>query len=316
MLNTYISLLKICDSLFETISIFIGAKHIEVNGEHMVFIDMLLDNEQIRKTFFNILGIGLLFVIIFALVNALKNNESEIKLTLKTFLAHTIKSIGIYVLVPIAILLFIHGMAFCVSSVEDILHKNMEHNHLSIGNTFFMLSSFGNEKEYTISPNFTDSSRKMFYEDNEAYYDIENINSFFAFDDSKIIVSIVVVAIFIIVMVFALFTFIKGVFDLVVLFILSPYLAVTAPLDNGEILKKWLRIFAAKLCADFGVIITFNIFINILMVIILNNQVSFSSVLMLNTGIMILLLIGGSIAVINSHEFTIDLFHEQFEKIG
>ena len=316
MLNTYISLLKICDSLFETISIFIGAKHIEVGGKHMVFIDMLLDNHEIRKTFFNILAIGLAFVVIFALINAFKNNESDVKLTKKVFLARTIKSIGIYFLVPIAILLFIHGVAFSVSKVEDILHKNMEHNHLSIGNTMFMLSSFGKEKEYIASPSFLDESRKMFYEDNEAYYDIDNVNAFFEFDEGHTIVSIVVVSIFIIVMIFALFTFIKGVFDLVVLFILSPYLAVTAPLDNGEILKKWLRIFAAKLCVDFGVIITFNIFINIIMLIILNNQISFSNVLVINTGVMLLLLIGGSIAVINSHEFTIDLFHEQFEKIG
>lgn len=302
----------------ETISIFIGAKHIEVDGKHMVLIDMLLENSTVQKVFFLALIIGLIFVIFFASINALKNSDSEVKLTSKSFMKKTLKSIGLYVLVPIFILVFIHGVAFFVSTVEELLHENMEHNNISIGNTLFILSSFGKEKPefYTESPNFLDDTRKIFYEDNEAYYNLENVNNFFEFDDGYCTVLVVVIGLFIIVMIFALFTFVKGIFDLLVLFILSPYLSVTAPLDNGETLKKWLKIFAAKLCADFGVIITFNIFINIILLIIVNNQISFSAAVVLNTGVMLLLLVGGSIAVINSHEFTVELFKEQFEKIG
>ena len=302
----------------ETISIFIGAKHIEVDGEHMVLIDMLLNNRAIQKVFLIALIIGLVFVIFFASINAFKNSDNEEKLTFKNFIRKTFKSIGLYILVPIAIIVFIHGVAFLVSTVEEILHENMEHNNLSIGNTIFILSSFGKEKEEfsTKNPNFLDGTRKIFYEDNEAYYNLENVDAFFDFDDGYCTVLVVVVGLFIIVMIFALFTFVKGIFDLLVLFILSPYLSVTAPLDSGETLKKWLRVFAAKLCADFGVIITFNIFINIILLIIVNNQVSFSAAVVLNTGVMLLLLSGGSIAVINSHEFAIDLFKEQFEKIG
>ncbi len=302
----------------ETISIFIGAKHIEVDGEHMVLIDMLLENPTIQKVFLGALVIGLIFVMLFASINALKTNDSEIKLTSKLFMKKTLKSIGLYILVPIFILVFIHGVAFFVHSVENVLHENMAHNNISIGNTLFMLSSFGKEKTefYTENPNFLDDSRKMFYEDNEAYYNLENVNNFFDFDEGYCTVLVIVIVLFIIVMIFALFTFVKGIFDLLVLFILSPYLSVTAPLDNGEMLKKWLRSFAARLCADFGVIITFNIFINIILLIIVNNQISFSAAVVLNTGVMLLLLVGGSIAVINSHEFTVELFKEQFEKIG
>ena len=88
------------------------------------------------------------------------------------------------------------------------------------------------------------------------------------------------------------------------------------PLDNGERFKKWIVTFMAKLCSDFGVIITFKIFTSIILSIIIKGEIIFSEILLFNVGLMVLLLLGGCIAVINSHEFMIELLEEQFKKIN
>jgi len=317
LLGVLISLLKLCDSFMETISIFIGAKHIEVNEEHLVLIDMLLHNETIKNVFWGAFFTGIFFIVLFMFITFPKNKLVEERTPIKHFFIKISKSLALYAIVPIFIFLFIHGVSLFVLKVEHIIHESTHDTEVTIGNSIFMMLSFGSEKEEFLDDSFgfKDVARKNFFADNNLYYDVANVNTYFEFSMPVIIIGIIISVILLIVMAVALFTFVKGMFDLVLLFVCSPYLLAMMPLDNGKRLKKWLITFAAKLCSDFGVVITFKLFINIILAIILSGEYVFSSVILLNVGLMILLIVGGCIAVVNSHEFMIELLEEQFEKI-
>ena len=81
-----------------------------------------------------------------------------------------------------------------------------------------------------------------------------------------------------IVMVICLFTFIKRIFDVILLYITSPYFVSTIVLDDGEKFKRWRETFIARILVGYGSAIGLRIFLMMVPVIMSDDLQIFDSV--------------------------------------
>lgn len=106
-----------------------------------------------------------------------------------------------------------------------------------------------------------------------------------------------------IVMIACLFTFIKRIFDIIILYITSPYFVSTIVLDDGEKFRKWRETFIARILIGFGSVIGLRIFL-MMVPVIMNDQVKiFDSVAGNIAGgylIRLVFVLGGMFAVYKS----------------
>ena len=71
-------------------------------------------------------------------------------------------------------------------------------------------------------------------------------------------------------------TFIQRIFDIIILYIVSPYFVSTIPLDDGEKYKKWKSLFIGKVFSGYGTIISMKIYL-LLVPMIVGNNIQFSN---------------------------------------
>ena len=106
-----------------------------------------------------------------------------------------------------------------------------------------------------------------------------------------------------IVMIMCLFTFIKRIFDIIIMYITSPYFVSTIVLDDGEKFKRWRENFIARVLVGFGSVIGMRIFL-MMVPVIMNDQLKiFDSVAGNITGgyvIKLVFILGGMFAVYKS----------------
>ena len=106
-----------------------------------------------------------------------------------------------------------------------------------------------------------------------------------------------------IVMIMCLFTFIKRIFDIIIMYITSPYFVSTIVLDDGEKFKRWRENFIARVLVGFGSVIGMRIFL-MMVPVIMNDQLKiFDSVAGNITGgyvIRLVFILGGMFAVYKS----------------
>lgn len=106
-----------------------------------------------------------------------------------------------------------------------------------------------------------------------------------------------------IVLMICLFTFIKRIFDIVILYITSPYFVSTIVLDDGEKFRRWRETFIAKLLVGFGSVIGLRIFLMMVPAIMSDDLSIFDSVAGNATGgyvIRLVFILGGMFAVYKS----------------
>lgn len=106
-----------------------------------------------------------------------------------------------------------------------------------------------------------------------------------------------------IVLIICLFTFIKRLFEIVILYITSPYFVSTIVLDDGEKFRRWRETFIAKLLVGFGSVIGLRIFLMMVPAIMSDDLSIFDSVAGNATGgyvIRLVFILGGMFAVYKS----------------
>lgn len=105
--------------------------------------------------------------------------------------------------------------------------------------------------------------------------------------------------------------YIRRIYDLLVLYIISPLFTSTIALDDGQTFKKWRELFVGKYFASFAAIITMRIYLLIIPTITNENELVVSQDWLQRFLFNGVILIGGAWAVYRGQEFLMQLFAGQ-----
>ena len=310
--NGFCQFLWLLDQLQSGFDVLIGLKDItyysEATGQdtQTTLLQYFMNNDIIRNAIISITFIALGLSIIFAIYSVMRSTldfDFEGKRPVGKVLNSVAKTMIAFLLVPTICI-------FGVSLVSIVLKQTCSAisggSDASLGRWVLAISSIdagrGNPP--------VDFMNQKTSQINEPWYSLLYEGMDYITFGAKIHVSHIdyligyaAIIFMMIVMIACLFTFIKRIFDIIILYITSPYFVSTIVLDDGEKFRKWRESFIARILVGFGSVIGMRIFLMMVPVIMNDNVKIFDSFAGNITGgyvIRLVFILGGMFAVYKS----------------
>ena len=114
----------------------------------------------------------------------------------------------------------------------------------------------------------------------------------------------------ILIMLCAIFVFIRKIIELIILYITSPIFVSTMPLDGGATFKRWRDMFIGKLFSGFGIVISMKL-VMIFVPVIMSSTIKFSNVSALDVTIKIIFIMGALYAAWKSNTTVLEVINPE-----
>lgn len=287
----YRALSLICKTLDysqETLNIFAGSQNViyksGTTNVELPLLDAIFYQPEVRNMYIAVAvaGVGLAFI--FAIIAVIKSTldiDFEGKRPVGAVLRSLLRTILNFLMINILVV-FLFNLS---GVVLNAINQGSDANSTSLGRIVFCVSTFNAHKNPEMNIDkfpdnkniMTDSDRKYFYlkdiggaldytktDDVTKYFDIPKLDFFVAG----------VVGVFLVAILFATgITFVQRIFEVIILYIVSPFFVATMPLDEGEKFKKWKELFIAKIFGGYGSVLAMNLFL-VMVPFIMGNSIS------------------------------------------
>lgn len=290
----FAGMLKIMD-LFENIfDIFSGIADIEYNGNKDFLLNVFFKNNLINQVFWGITLLAIAILIIFTVIAIIKNMSNlDSTQTNGQILGMSIKAMAILFILPFVSLILVNLSSVVLRKTSEIvtLSQNGEHT-ASIGTLTFLTFTMNvaRDDNYRVNPSFTDELRTQ-YMSGKRDYAINGMGDF-AVEEINYLLAFVVSAVMLFIIILCAIVFVVKIFEVVILYVTSPFFVATIVLDEGVKFKEWCKMFVAKMLGGFGMVIVMKLFF-IVSPIVMSNDVVFSNNSLANLLIKALFMIGG-----------------------
>ena len=146
-----------------------------------------------------------------------------------------------------------------------------------------------------------------------AYQNRDQVGKDFKVDQIDFITGYISTIFIIIILLGACLSFIRRCFDLLMLYLISPFFAATIPLDGGKRFSKWRDMFVGNFFSGFGSIFAMKIYL-ILIPMFTNSSLVFSTNSSVNTCVKLFLIMGGTWAVYKGRNNVLELINPEVAK--
>ena len=186
----------------------------------------------------------------------------------------------------------------------------------SMGTIIFLTGSLDAGRTDLAEPSFTDSVRNKYYTGRVSYTDMKQVKK--DFDPAKFQIAICAVCtlLMIVILICGIFLFIQRIFDVLLLYIVSPLFVSTMPFDDGASFGKWRDMFVAKLLSGFGVIFTMKLYLMLVPTVAGSRLLMFDDKTLegyafINAMLKLFVVIGGAWAAFKSQHLILTILHPE-----
>ena len=300
--------LKFIDLLENVFDIFAGISDVTYNGSKDFLLNVFFKNNMINRVFWGVTLIALSILVIFTIIAIIKNMSNlDTKQTTGQILGMSVKAMAILFLIPFMSLILLNLSSTVLRKTSEVITLTQSgENSASLGTLTFLTFTMdaAREEEYNENAMLTDELRAPYMSGQKDYaingmsdFAIEKINYLLAF-------TVCIVMTFIIIL--CAIVFVVKIFEVLILYITSPFFVATTVLDGGAKFKEWCKMFIAKLLGGFGMVIVMKLFF-IISPIVMSDKVVFSQSQLANLLTKTLFLIGGLWAAYKSGNLIIQI---------
>lgn len=277
-------ILKLIDYMETAFDVFIGIQPVTYKDAATnktitkSLLEILFQQKTINTIFWLLTMSGLTLAMIFTVYGTAKSAidlDFENKRPVSKVLTSMFKAFIQFFSVPFLSYFMIRLSAIILSSVSELLNGSGNTGvKTSLGRIVFMITSLnaalpikvnGVDTEYNLSKGefgFTlgisekDIVRYPFYAMNAKtprdYGSVSTVRKYFDLAEFDYIIGFIAAIFLFLILAVCLLTFVQRIFDLILLYIVSPYFVSTIPLDDGEKFGKWREMFIGKCFTGFG----------------------------------------------------------------
>ena len=292
---------KFLDSMEQAYNIFIGIKTVQITtgdktSDPMTLLEALYSIGTIHNAFWYIFVVSLVLLFMFtiyAVAKSIFDLETEKPRTVSHVMNLFLRSCVQFLIVPMFVLFMIRFSGVLVTTLDNSLQESGASSNATIGSTLFVISSLdaSTKAQYNISTasaedkptlGINDKARKNYYTNgskdkpNQTYWNYKQVEQDFVYAKFDYIVGFGVGVFVFFVMVSNSVVFIQRIFDMLLLYIVSPFFVSTMPLDDGERFKRWRELFLGKSISGLGGIVAMKLYLMIVPIII-SGQITFTS---------------------------------------
>ena len=178
-----------------------------------------------------------------------------------------------------------------MGSINTAMQQYVTEGQTMIGGQ--MLITTG-DSAYIGSESQRETIERMFLTGELDYTDIGVVKQYYDLSEMNYVIGLLGGLVMLVIFAISSFTFIQRIFDIILLYIVSPISISTLPLDQGNRFKVWKDMMISKILSAYGIILVMNLFFLIIPQV---NKMQFFESNFENSVVHILFLIGGAFAV-------------------
>ena len=267
-----------------------GIETVKIDGEDTDLLSNLMTSDIIKRVFLTVFLIGVILLVIFTIIAIIKSNYQE-KQNWKTVLSKTAQSLVISILIPFTVLAGIVLTNTVMSSINLSMQSTMTGTNGTIGGQF--LVTIGSDS-YIGSAADRSAIECMFISGQIDYNNLSTVKTYYDITGLNYLIGLLGGIVILVMFVLSALTFVQRIFDIILLYIISPVSISTLPLDEGNRFKVWKDMLISKILSAYGIILVMNLFFLIIPQVY---NIRFFENNFQNGVVYILFLIGGSFAV-------------------
>lgn len=267
-----------------------GIETVSIEGENTDLLSNLMRSDVIKRVFLSVLLIGVILLVIFTIIAIIKSNYQE-KQNYKTVLVKTAQSMIILFIIPFTVLAGIVLTNTVMSSINLSMQTNLAGANATIGGQF--LVTIGSTS-YTGPESSRQAIETMFITGELDYNSLSDVRNYYDISGLNYLIGLLGGLVILVMFVLSALTFVQRIFDIILLYVVSPVSVSTLPLDEGNRFKVWKDMLISKILSAYGIILVMNLFFLIIPQVY---NIRFFNDDFQNGVVYILFLIGGSFAV-------------------
>ncbi len=275
-----------------------GIKSVTIDGEQTDLLSHFILSDTVKRTFFSIFLVATILLVVFVLIAIIRSEYANggNKKTKGQILGKALQSFVIFLLVPFVLIAGITLTNVVMGAINNSMNPYfMTSGATSIGGQILVTSG---QFAY-IGP---EASRleieNMFLTGELSYFDTSVVAQYYNLRSLDFLIGIFGSIVIMVMFVMSAVTFIQRIFDIVLLYIISPVSVSTIPVDDGQRFKIWRDMIISKVLGAYGIILSMNLFFIIIPQI---SSITFFADAFKNGIVKILFLIGGAFAVTKSN---------------
>ncbi|MEG1687176.1 MAG: hypothetical protein RR276_04770 [Angelakisella sp.] len=287
-----------------------------VNYRQEYLLDAFLERDEIRQAFLmiSLFAAGIAFLLtIFVVAKSVSDMAMTDKNPVGKVLGRGLKAAVTFLMTPILVIFMLQLSSIVVVRVSNtIADSGGTGTPPTLGTIIFLTGGLNAAKDeaYNKNPSFTDGLRMKYYNGTASYSNMEQLER--DFDPAKfdIVTAVVSTLLMIIILILSIFLFVGRIFEVIILYLVSPLFVSTMPIDDGAMYGKWRDLFVAKLFSGFGVVFTMKMFLT-LVPLISGPSITLHTDPVINSILKMFIIIGGAWAAFKSQHLILQILHPE-----
>lgn len=238
-----------------------GIETVTVGGKQTDLLSHFILSPQIRNAFLGVFLVGVILLFVFVIIAILKSESADPqhKKTKGQILVKALQSFVIFLLIPF---LLIAGIML-TNVVMSAIHGSMTgamldgNTNSTIGGQILVTSGYD---AYIGPAGRRAEIERMFITGQLDYNSLSVVKDYYNLGDMNFFVGIAGGLVILIMFVISAIMFVQRIFDIILLYIVSPASVSTIPLDDGGRFKIWREMLISKILGAYGIILSMNIF--------------------------------------------------------
>lgn len=268
------SICNLLDFVKDAFNKIVGIDNVSVDGTAQDILTYLTQSKAVKTAFFGVLIIGVILVVVFTIV-AIVKSEAQDAGSNKPSKGHILSKAGqallIFLVIPFVLVSAVILTNVVMQAINGAMNGALTSGsvHTSIGGQILVTSGYD---AYIGPAGQREAIENMFITGQLDYNNIGIVQRYYKLSDVNFFVGILGSLIILVMFCISALTLIQRIFDVLFLYITSPAIISTMPLDDGQKYRRWLQLLVAKLICGYAVILSMNLFF---MVIPLINRMAF-----------------------------------------
>lgn len=272
-----------------------GIETVKIDGSEEEILTHFILSPEIRNAFLGVLLVGVILLFVFVIIAIIKSEaaDPQHKKTKGQILVKSLQSFIIFLLIPF---LLIAGIMLA-NVVVGAIHASMTGSMLD-GNT---ASTIGGQILVTsgydayIGPAGSRAEiERMFVTGQLDYNSLSVVKRYYDLSEMNFFVGIAGGLVILVMFVMSAVMFVQRIFDIILLYIVSPASVSTIPLDDGGRFRIWREMLVSKVLSAYGIILSMNIFFLVVPQI---SQITFFGNAFKDGIVQLLFVIGGAFSI-------------------
>ena len=292
-----VSICKVIDFLVDIFYKLAGLDTVSVEGNETDLLSHFLESNTVKMAFFGVLLVGIILLCVFVIISIIRSeyadaNQKKSKSQILTKAGH---SLLLFLLVPFVLLAGITLTNVIMSAING---------SMLLGVSGGVRASFGGQLLVTsgdsawIGGGNRDVVEQGFINGTLDYTNLGLVKKYYHLKELNFLVGIGSGLVLLVLFALSALRFVQRLFDIILLYIVSPVSISTIPIDDGSRFKLWREMLVTKVISAYGIILSMNLFFLIIPQV---NKITFYDSNFGNGLIRLLFTIGGAFAVTKAY---------------